>query len=322
MPKFKDLKGQCFSRLTVISVAHKGGDGAYFWNCQCVCGRNKAIRGASLKDGSTKSCGCLAAEKAAIHLSKLRFKDLAGQIFGRFTVIDVADKTKLGAYRWNCKCDCGQIKKVISYNLLNGNSQSCGCLQRENTSRAKFKDLTNQRFGKLAAISVARQNKQHNYFWNCLCDCGKNKVISSSNLIQGYTNSCGCLHHRPPGVAAQNQLYLRYTKSAKRRNLVWDITKGFFLNTTQQNCFYCGIEPRQIVFSHDNKNGIDYTYNGIDRIDSMKGYTENNCISSCGTCNRAKNNMPYDDWVAWLNRIKNHSLGEIPWRPESEGCLR
>ncbi len=30
-------------------------------------------------------------------------------------------------YRWNCTCECGQVRSVPSTSLISGNSKSCGC---------------------------------------------------------------------------------------------------------------------------------------------------------------------------------------------------
>lgn len=55
--------------------------------------------------------------------------------FGRLTVIDSAEDhiQKSGKHRtqWLCKCDCGNIIAVQSFNLKSGNSKSCGCLADE-----------------------------------------------------------------------------------------------------------------------------------------------------------------------------------------------
>lgn len=56
-----------------------------------------------------------------------------------------------------------------------------------------MRDLAGKRFGRLAAIEAAGKNRQKNYVWRCLCDCGHEVVVSSSNLIRGNTQSCGCL---------------------------------------------------------------------------------------------------------------------------------
>ena len=75
-----------------------------------------------------------------------KLKNLTGQRFGKLTVIERADDkiTSSGKnyVQWKCKCDCGNIKIVYSSNLLNGTTQSCGCLRKDNWSP---EDLINNR---------------------------------------------------------------------------------------------------------------------------------------------------------------------------------
>jgi len=61
--------------------------------------------------------------------------DLAGQKFGRWTVISRATSNRCGASMWLCRCDCGTEKTIRHSSLTSGNSRSCGCLHREITSR-------------------------------------------------------------------------------------------------------------------------------------------------------------------------------------------
>src|SRR5579885_1802887 len=62
MPKFDNLTGVKFGRLTVISRApdavSKSGFVYTRWNCLCDCGKEKTIYAGSLKRGVTVSCGC------------------------------------------------------------------------------------------------------------------------------------------------------------------------------------------------------------------------------------------------------------------------
>jgi hypothetical protein len=46
-----------------------------------------------------------------------------------------------------------------------------------------------------------------------------------------------------------------------------------------------------------------YTHNGIDRRDNAKGYTIDNCLPCCENCNYIKRDIPYEDFMAWLDRI-------------------
>lgn len=60
MPKLIDLKGKRFGRLQVICRDNTvSNHRAVYWVCKCDCGKIKSVTGNSLKNGGTKSCGCL-----------------------------------------------------------------------------------------------------------------------------------------------------------------------------------------------------------------------------------------------------------------------
>lgn len=60
---FIDMTGKKFGRLTVQYVSERTGKlGQVYWHCVCDCGGEKDVLGASLRNGSTKSCGCLTRE--------------------------------------------------------------------------------------------------------------------------------------------------------------------------------------------------------------------------------------------------------------------
>lgn len=60
-----------------------------------------------------------------------RFKNLTGMSFGRLVVVSYAGKNKHNKTTWVCICDCGESTTVIGSYMNNGNTKSCGCLQRE-----------------------------------------------------------------------------------------------------------------------------------------------------------------------------------------------
>lgn len=55
----KDMTGQKFGRLTVIKYAYSDKHHNAVWQCQCECGNIIEVRGDTLRNGNTKSCGCL-----------------------------------------------------------------------------------------------------------------------------------------------------------------------------------------------------------------------------------------------------------------------
>lgn len=58
---------------------------------------------------------------------------------------------------------------------------------------SKLIDLTGQRFGRLTVLERAKNDKLGRARWLCRCDCGKEKIVSGTNLRSGQTRSCGCL---------------------------------------------------------------------------------------------------------------------------------
>lgn len=61
-------------------------------------------------------------------MTTLAFRDLAGKAFGRLSVLERADSIR-GRARWRCSCRCGAVLVVRSDSLVNGRTQSCGCLK-------------------------------------------------------------------------------------------------------------------------------------------------------------------------------------------------
>jgi len=63
----KPMIGKKFGRLVVLG--HAGQDKVHLvYRCRCDCGQETTVRGCNLRAGLTKSCGCLATEKAAERL--------------------------------------------------------------------------------------------------------------------------------------------------------------------------------------------------------------------------------------------------------------
>ena len=57
----KDLTGLIFNRWTVLKYDYTENRITY-WKCECDCGTIKSVQGCSLKNGASKSCGCLKKE--------------------------------------------------------------------------------------------------------------------------------------------------------------------------------------------------------------------------------------------------------------------
>ena len=161
----------------------------------------------------------------------VRVKDLTGKRFGRLVAVKATKQRKNTSVVWECKCDCGNTSFVTSNHLLSGNTKSCGCLQKECVANVNTNNLTGMRFGKLTVVKASDMRKHEKVVWECVCDCGKTVYITSSNLVRGSTNSCGCLHkERVAEANLKNLVGQRFgsvvviapTEQRYRRYMVWE----------------------------------------------------------------------------------------------------
>ena len=188
MGSFVDLTGQRFTMLTVIERIKKLNKNTR-WLCKCDCGNFVEVSGCHLKNGHTKSCGCLRREITASR----RFVDLTGRRFGRWTVICRDGYSSNGHVNWNCVCDCGNRGYVDSSRLLHGISCSCGCYQKDRSRESLLHDLTGQVFGKLTVIRLANYQSSKGTKWTCKCECGRFVDVAATSLVNGLSKSCGCV---------------------------------------------------------------------------------------------------------------------------------
>ena len=248
-------------------------------------------------------------------------KNLIGKKFGKLTVI-AKEKSTLGGDtvkrywgRWLCKCDCGNTKIVKTVDLNKGTVKSCGCIIKNGSTTL----LPGQKFGRLITISYKNSK------WFCQCECGEHTEVTSNQLSSGNTKSCGCLKIEISKskanklIEGRRQFEPRIT-SARR---IWQNTYYYrdkntlpfedFLIISQQNCFYCGIQPNTFynffaaasTYS-SKKSEVEglFIYNGIDRVDSNLPHTLNNVVSCCYNCNRAKNDRSVDEFLLWVTNLK------------------
>jgi hypothetical protein len=141
--------------------------------------------------------------------------DLSGKRFTRLIVVTFAGKIN-GHRCWNVVCDCGVEKVVRGEALLNGRTQSCGCLQKERTTC----DIAGQRFGRLTALEpTTKRDTNGSTIWRFLCDCGTVCEVSIKNVYpnrQGYcTKSCGCLGASQNGLSHSPE-YLSWSSMLDR----------------------------------------------------------------------------------------------------------
>ena len=104
--------------------------------------------------------------------------DLTGKKFGKLTPLYYIKGGK-----WHCKCDCGNECDVDTRNLNSNHTQSCGCLQKEKTSKKLTIDMMNFENEHFKVIERDTSSKNGVARWKCICKhCGNIFTIEGKHL--------------------------------------------------------------------------------------------------------------------------------------------
>ena len=191
---------------------------------------------------------------------------------------------------------------------------------KEKISISKTIDLIGKRFGKLVVKKqLTERGNRGQIKWECVCDCGNKHITTGECIRSGKSKSCGCNRLTPPNkekdreLAIWKQLYKStIEKRSKKQGYKSDISFYEFRKISKQKCFYCGLENSNFATdrnSHRNKiSDCVIKYNGIDRIDSTKGYLINNVVACCKYCNTAKNTMTQKEFKQFIKRVYEYNF--------------
>jgi len=234
------------------------------YKCQCDCGNETMLSREQLTRNETPSC-----KKCA---RKIRFIDLTNQKYGKLTVLNLHKSGDYIHTKWNCVCDCGNTKVVLTTQLRNGRISDCGCVYK-NKDKTRIK-LIGEVFGRLTVIKKSNEQSM----WICKCDCGNEVTCRSTSLKHGLTKSCGCLKSEKMsgenskfwkgGVNNINRLY------RKRHNGVFQ-TWSLKIRKRDKICQKCNSNKK--LNAHHIFNYDFYPEWGLDL---------NNGITLCETCHK------------------------------------
>lgn len=183
--------------------------------------------------------------------------------------------------------------------------------------------LEGQRFGLLTIFKKVRIDNKD--FLECSCDCGKliTKTLYSFKL-KSATFSCGCTKNARPNLwnyskldpkeASFIRLYKTQKSKARQNGREFSLNLEEFKTLITSSCHYCEIPPNKQYnsnyrggkyrsFNKERINAGFINIGGIDRKDNSRGYTLENSLPCCFVCNRAKNNLSYEEFIKKLRQI-------------------
>lgn len=156
-----------------------------------------------------------------------------------------------------------------------------------------LKDISGEKFGRLTAIKLMGSNKFNKHLWLCKCDCGEEKCVIYSSLVNGTTKSCGCLHNEK---AAENgrksrAAVIKHGDCHDKLYFVWRAMKSRCLSPQHprykdwggRGITVCSqwadsyLEFKKWAYQNGYREDAPRGQCTIERIDNNKGYSPDNC---------------------------------------------
>lgn len=154
-----------------------------------------------------------------------------------------------------------------------------------------FKNLVGKKFGRLTVIERVLCAKRTT--WRCICDCGKEVNVLSTNLISHHSTSCGCLTKE---INRKRKTTHGFSKKERLYNIWTGIRKRCFCETSIDYKNYGG---RGISMCDEWKND----YLNFRNWSLLNGYTENLTIDRIDVnCNYCPDNCR---WIAKSDQSRN-----------------
>lgn len=155
---------------------------------------------------------------------------------------------------------------------------------RPNKSKYNIEDYIGTQINDWEILGFSHLNTKGEQYWNTQCKCGSTSKIRVYPLIKG--KSKGCKHCRPQSQSGELSpwweskvefsisFFNGIKESAKVRNIEFNVTPEYLQSLFEsqgRKCVYTGIE---LTFP-ENTRDFSKTAS-LDRIDSTKGYIEEN----------------------------------------------
>lgn len=235
--KTECAQGTKFGYWTVISPeSFMKKDHAYV-TCRCKCGKEQDICLSDLKNGRSLGCrSCRAADR--------RVKINIGEKYQHWTVIGGPKTDERREIKWECQCDCGNIRWIGGNELKNPNKH----IQCQECSLKESKEKILLKNGKTGELALTRFNK--------------------------------------------------IKRNAEVRNIPFDVSIQFLGNLFEKQNHICAITG-DVISSIDEAS--------LDRIDSSKGYTEDNVQWVTIQANLSKHTMTMEELKLFCKKVLNHA---------------
>lgn len=314
-----NLIGQKFGRLTILESAERPKnitkEKRLWYLCQCECGNKKIICGKLLRNGGTKSCGCFRLESKNTH-----------------KIPETCKKSSARLLMANAYSD-GNLTFEQFYQLSQMPCHYCGLEANKSNRFNLFLHQKSSNFSKehgefnYNGLDRVDNNLSHdiNNVVPCCRTCNQFKLnmnlnefyekINNLNINFIFNTNINNLNFKiklnilfPFCITLKNERKINIINTkvdhirshAKKCNRNINLTRHQIASLITSPCAYCNFVP----IPEQN------ILNGIDRIDSSKGYELDNCAPCCKYCNMGKNDLPLQEFLDWIHRVKSFQLNK------------
>lgn len=183
--KIENLTNKKFGRWTVLEFVGTNKKRQAIWKCQCSCSDKniKILTASSLRNGTSKSCGCFRKEET----SKNNSKDLVGETINGISVTKYS-YTKNNRKYYLCKCLCTKDFICAGSDLISGHvkkCKECNLLIEKRSDLVKEWDFEKNKNIDINKITIGSNKK---VWW--ICPKCNNNYQSSLNSRTNMKSGC------------------------------------------------------------------------------------------------------------------------------------
>ena len=219
-------------------------------DCQCDCGKIVDKRWADVCFGRCISCGCERIETASQGMLGRRFSRLV--VLSRVGSDTYASKSRIrkrSLYR--CQCDCGTEIVCLGISLRSGNTESCGCLQKD----AALRNIATAIVACTKPEGTAAKNTAiYNYKFNA-SERGLSWNLSDEQAIVLFTGNCFYCGKTPGPKNTKSEKLRNYRNFYRNGIDRIDNTVGYELDNCVACCWECN-RMKNAMQQHDFLNHV------------------------------------------------------------------
>ena len=253
-------------------------------------------------------------------------KTISSQVFTKnknFEVLEKISKKEDDKYKYHVRIKC--VKCDTEKIIQASHKERTICQNCKKISKSK--EVINEIFGTYKILTLGSIKNGIRYY-NVQCEYCNSQSIQSITHLRNNPKSCSnCKYERrnvtPTLDAPRNCVKSTYLTGAKNRNLEFSLSDKEFDQLIFSDCYFCGCKPTEYQSDFKfNRTNLEFKRNGIDRLDSLKGYTKENCVSCCSVCNLMKMTLHYNDFINHIEKIHTYLVNKGSTTISKESTLQ